>query len=170
MLIDRGAAGAVAILLGLSGCVMPPTAPTIPALSGAGKSAAAFNADEADCRQYAYSQTVPAAVAANNHALGRALLTTALGAAIGGAAAAGSGAAIGAGAGTAFGTAANGVAAGWAQPSLQQHYDALYASCMTGRGNRVSFIVPAGTPPYGGPPPVYGPPPGYYGTPPPYWP
>ncbi len=166
---DLRAAGAVAIMLGLCGCVVPPAAPTIPVVAGPGKSSAAFNSDQALCRQYAYSQTAPAAAAFNNQAVGTALFTTALGAAIGGAAAAGSGAAIGAGSGAAFGAVGNaGLATGWAQPSLQQHYDALYASCMVGHGNRVSYIVPAGTPPYGGPPPIYGPPPGYYGTPPPY--
>jgi hypothetical protein len=166
--IDPRAAGAGAVILALAGCVVPPAAPTIPVVPGPGKSAAAFDADQALCQQYAYSQTAPVATAANNQAVGGALLTTALGAAIGGAAGAGRGAAIGAASGAAFGTAANAAAAGWAQPSLQQQYDALYASCMVGHGNRVPSVAPAGTPPYGGPPPIYGPPPGYYGTPPPY--
>jgi hypothetical protein len=166
--IDPRAAVAVAILLALAGCVAPPAAPMIPVVPGPGKSFPAFDADQAGCRQYASSQTTPVVAAANKQAVASTLLTTALGAAIGGAAAAGEGAASGAASGAAFGTAVNAGLAGWAQPSLQQQYDTLYASCMVNHGNQVPSSVPAGTPPYGGPPPVYGPPPGYYGTPPPY--
>jgi hypothetical protein len=155
-------------MLVVAGCVVPPMGPTVPVLPGPSKGSAAFDTDQADCQQYAYSRTAPAAAATNKQAIAGALLTTALGAAIGGAVGAGRGAAIGAVSGAAFGTIANAGAAGWTQPSLQQEYDALYASCMVGYGNRVTDVVPAGTPPYGGPPPVYGPPPGYYGTPPPY--
>jgi hypothetical protein len=164
--IDRRAAGAAAIMLALAGCVAPPVAPTIPVVPGPGKSPEAFNADQAGCQQYAYSQTAPAAAAANNQAVGSTLLTTALGAAIGGAVGGGRAAGIGAGAGAAFGALGNASAAGWAQLSLQQQYDALYASCMAGHGNQVpNFAPPPGMPPYGGPPPGYGPPPPGYPPP-----
>jgi uncharacterized protein YcfJ len=166
--IDPRAAGALAIVVALAGCVAPPTAPTIPVVPGAGKTPEAFNADMAVCQQYAYSQTAPVAAAANNQAVGSTLLTTALGAAIGGAAGGGRGAGIGAASGAAFGTVGNAVGSGWGQLSLQQQYDALYASCMAGRGNQVpNFASPAGMPAYGGPPPGYGPQPSY-GPPPGY--
>jgi hypothetical protein len=154
--IDPRAAGAAAIILALAGCVAPPAAPTIPVAPGPGKSPAAFNADMAACQQYASAQTAPAAAAANQQAVGNALVTTALGAAIGGAVGGGRGAGIGAASGAAFGTLANAGGAGWAQLSLQQQYDALFASCMAGNGNRVpNFAPPPGMPPYGGPPPRY---------------
>jgi hypothetical protein len=160
--IDPRAAAVAAIALALAGCVAPPTAPTIPVMPGPGKSPAAFNADQSVCQQYAYSQTAQVAAAANNQAVGNTLLTTALGAAIGGAVGGGRGAGIGAASGAAFGTVANASGAGWAQLSLQQQFDALFASCMAGHGNRVpNFAPPPGMPPYGGPPPGYGPPPSY---------
>jgi hypothetical protein len=161
--IDPRAAGAAAFILALAGCVAPPVAPTIPVAPGPGKDAVAFNADQAGCQQYAYNQTAPVAAAVNQQAVGSTLLTTALGAAIGAAATGtGRGAGIGAGAGAAFGTLGNAVGAGWGQLSLQQQYDALYASCMAGHGNRVpNFVPPPGMPRYGGPPPGYPPPPSY---------
>jgi hypothetical protein len=133
---DPRAAGAVAIMA-LAGCVAPPAAPTIPVVPGPGKSLADFDADQAACWRYASAQIAPAVLAYNKFSVGSVVLTTALGAAIGGAAAAGSGAGTGAAAGAAFGTAANAGAAGRAQPSLQQQYDALYASCMVSHGNQV---------------------------------
>ena len=153
-------AGALAVVVALAGCVAPPVAPTIAVAPGPGKSPVAFNADQGGCQQYAYSQTAPQAAAANNQAVGTTLLTTALGAGLGGAIGGGRGAGIGAASGAAFGTLGNAGAAGWAQLSLQQQYDALYASCMTGHGNVVAgFAPPPGMPPYGyGPPPGYGPP------------
>jgi hypothetical protein len=160
--VDPRAAAAVAIALALAGCVAPPVAPTIPVVPGPGKTPAAFNQDMAVCQQYAYSRTAPAAAAANNQAVGSALLTTALGAAIGGAVGGGRGAGIGAASGAAFGAVGNAAGAGWAQLSLQQQYDALYASCMAAHGNGVPrWAPPPGMPPYGPPPPGYGPPPGY---------
>jgi hypothetical protein len=162
--INPRAAGAAAMLLALAGCVSPPQAPTIPAAPGPGKSAEAFNADQAACQQYAYNQTAQVAAAANQQAVGSTLLSTALGAAIGAAATGtGRGAGIGAGAGAAFGTLGNAAGAGWGQLSLQQQYDALFGSCMVGHGDQVPrFAPPPGMPPYGGPPPGYGPAPPAY--------
>jgi uncharacterized protein YcfJ len=153
--IDPRKAGALAIVVALAACVAPPVAPTIPVAPGPGRSAAAFNSDQAVCQQYAYSQTAPQAAAANNQAVGTALLSTALGAGLGGAIGGGRGAAIGAASGAAFGGIGNAGAAGWTQLSLQQQFDALYASCMAGHGNVViGFAPPPGMPPYG-PPPGY---------------
>jgi len=154
--IEPRAVAAAAILLAMAGCVAPPVAPTIPVVPGPGKSPAAFNADQAFCQQYASSQIAPAVAAANNQAVGGALISTALGAAIGGAVGGGRGAGIGAASGAAFGTVANAANAGWAQMSFQQQFDALYASCMVGHGNRVPrWAPPPGMPPYGPPPPGY---------------
>jgi outer membrane lipoprotein SlyB len=167
---------AAAILL--TACVAPPLGPTIPASPGANKSFDAFAADQAFCQQYAASQTAPAAYAANNQAVGGAILTTALGAALGGAIGGGYGAGIGAASGAALGTVAGASGSGYAQMSLQQQYDVMYAQCMTAHGNSVpGFSPPPGAPPYGAPgrspyagppgPPSYGPegyPGGYSGA------
>jgi hypothetical protein len=147
MLISPQATGAVAMLIALAGCVAPPAAPMIPVIPGPGKSFVTFDADQAACQQYASRQIAPVVVTYNKFSVGSVVLTTALGAAIGGAAAGGGGAGTGAAAGAAFGMAANAIAAGRARPSLQQEYDALYASCMISHGNQVPNHRSWGRPP-----------------------
>ena len=149
----RRAAGAAALLSALVGCVVPPAAPMIPVLPGVGKSFASFDADQLACERYASAQVAPEILTANKWAAVSTLSTTAFGAAVGGAAAGGNGAALGAASGASLGIAVNAVAAGLAQPSLQQQYDNLYASCMVGHGNR----VPAAAPRADGPPPLNSP-------------
>ena len=176
--IYRRAVAVLAAAILLTACVAPPLGPTIPASPGANKSFDAFAADQAFCQQYAASQTAPAAYAANNQAVGGAILTTALGAALGGAIGGGYGAGIGAASGAALGTVAGASGSGYAQMSLQQQYDVMYAQCMSAHGNSVpGFSPPPGAPPYGAPgrspyagppgPPSYGPegyPGGYSGA------
>ena len=166
--IDRRVVAVVAAAISLTACVAPPLGPTIPASPGANRSFDAFAADQAFCQQYAASQTAPAAYAANNQAVGGAILSTALGAGLGAAIGGGRGAAIGAASGAAFGTVAGASGSGFAQMSLQQQYDVMYAQCMTAHGNSVpGFSPPPGAPPYGAPgqSPYAGPP-----GPPPYGP
>jgi hypothetical protein len=163
--IDPRAAGALALMISLAACVAPPVAPTIPVAPGPGKSFDAFNADQAACQQYAYQATAGGAYAANNQAVGSAIIGTALGAGLGAAIGGGRGAAIGAASGAGLGTVVGASGSAYAQMSLQQQYDVVYGECMTARGNRVpSFAPPPGAPPY----PGYGPPPTPYGAPPPY--
>jgi hypothetical protein len=147
--------------LSLSACVGP-VGPTVPVAPGPGKSFSAFAADQAACEQYADAQVGPQAAYANNRAIGSAILGTALGAGLGAAVGGGHGAAIGAASGAVLGTAAGASGAGYAQMSVQQHYDLAYAQCMYAHGN----TVPGFSPPPGGPPPgAYG-----EGGPPPYGP
>jgi hypothetical protein len=101
-------AAALVATISLAACVAPPAAPTIPVAPGPSKTLDMFSADQAACQQYAAAQISPAVAAANNQAVGGALLGGALGAGLGagiGAAAgnAGKGAAIGAASGTALG-------------------------------------------------------------------
>jgi hypothetical protein len=166
--IDARVGVLVAMAISLAACVAPPLGPTIPVAPGPNRSFDAFAADQAFCQQYAASQTAPAAYAANNQAVGGAILTTALGAAIGGAVGGGRGAGIGAASGAALGTVAGASSSGFAQMSLQQQYDVIYAQCMAAHGNSVpGFSPPPGAPPYGAPgrQPYAGPP-----GPPPYGP
>jgi hypothetical protein len=159
-------AAALAATISLAACVAPPAAPTIPVAPGPNKTLDRFGADQAACQQYAAAQISPAVVAANNQAVGGALLGTALGAGLGagiGAAAgnAGKGASIGAASGGALGIIGNADGAPFAQESLQQQYDVMYGQCMAAQGNSVaSFSPPPGTTPYSGDlPPYYGGPP-----------
>jgi hypothetical protein len=160
--------------LALAGCaVAPPTAPSILALPGAGKSLQAFQQDDAGCRQYASSRVAGAAQYASEGATGSAAAGTLLGAAAGtllGAAAGnpGAGAAIGGGTGLLVGSSSGANAAAYSAAGLQRQYDIAYAQCMTAAGNTVpqptyrayaypypfAYAYPL-PPPYGYPYPVY---------------
>jgi hypothetical protein len=144
------------------------------ALPGQGKDFAAFQQDDATCRDYAWQQTggTSPGGAASQSAVGSAAIGTALGAAAGAAigaasGAAGAGAAIGAGAGLLTGSAIGLNTAAASYGGVQQHYDVSYTQCMTAHGNAVQ-APPAG---YAGYPYPYAYPaypygyayPGYYG-------
>jgi hypothetical protein len=163
-------AAALVATISLAACVAPPAAPTIPVAPGPNKTLDRFGADQAACQQFAAAQISPAVAAANNEAVGGALLGTAIGAGVGagiGAAAGnvGKGAAIGAASGGALGIIGNAGGAPYSQETLQQQYDMMYGQCMAAHGNSVAgFSPPPGTPPYsdglptyyGGPPPAPG--------------
>lgn len=135
-------AAALVATISLAACVAPPVAPTIPVALGPSKTLDMFSADQASCQQYAGAQISPAVAAANNQAVGGALLGGALGAGLGagiGAAAgnAGKGAAIGAASGTALGIIGSADGAPYPQEALQQQYDIMYGQCMAAHGNSV---------------------------------
>jgi hypothetical protein len=167
-----------ALVLGAC-AVAPPTGPSVAVLPGAGKSLQQFNNDDLACRQYAGQMTNYASPgqAANNAAVGSAVVGTGVGAAAGaliGAAAGnpGAGAAIGAGAGLLTGTAAGANNAQYSSDQLQQRYDISYVQCMAAKGNKVpdpSELSSAAAPGYAYGPgyayPAYGYP-GYYAYPP----
>lgn len=149
----------------LSGCVTPPPGPTIPATPGPNKSFEAFQQDEAACEQYASQRVAGQAEAANNRAIGSALIGTALGAGLGGAVGGSRGAGVGAASGAVLGTAIGSDQSAHAQYSLQQRYNIAYGECMTAHGDTVPvYGYPPGYRPGTYPPP---PPPGYPPPPPP---
>jgi hypothetical protein len=138
-------AAALVATISLAACVAPPAAPTIPVAPGPSKTLDMFSADQAACQQYAAAQISPAVAAANNQAVGGALLGGALGAGLGagiGAAAgnAGKGAAIGAASGTALGIIGSADGAPYPQEVLQQQYDIMYGQCMAAHGNSVASL------------------------------
>jgi hypothetical protein len=160
-----------ALLLGA--CAVLPTGPSVMALPGTGQSFDAFRIDDNDCRQFAYAQVggVTTQSAANQAAVGSAVVGTALGAAAGAALGGSEGAAIGAGMGLLAGSAYGSSSAWGSGYATQRQYDNAYVQCMYAKGHRVP--VPAGMvsqqppvrsgsagippPPPGAPPP---PPPG----------
>jgi hypothetical protein len=175
--IHPGIAGIFGATVALGACVQTPVVSTIPVAPGPNKTFDAFAADQASCQQYAAAQTAPAVAAANNQAVGTALLTTALGAGLGAAVGgggwrgnAGRGAGIGAASGAVVGTAVGAGESGYAQMSVQQQYDVMYGQCMAAHGNSVAGLSPPpGTPPYAGSPSSYsGGPRRYSGGAPPY--
>ncbi len=168
-------AGALGLALALGACaVAPPTGPTVMALPAKGKNFATFRQEDMSCRQYAEQQIgyMQPAQAANNAAVGSALVGTALGAAAGAAIGSvsgnvGAGAAIGAGAGLLGGSAIGASNAQASAGDLQQRYNIAYTQCMYSNGNTVVSRPPGygygggyPGPGYGYPPPPYGP---YYG-------
>lgn len=164
-------------VLALGACaVAPPQGPSVVAVPGRGKSAAAFQQDDYACRQFAFGRTggVSAAQAGTNAAVGSAVLGTALGAGVGAAlgsvgGAAGAGAAIGGATGLLAGTAIGSQNAQVSAAGMQQRYDAAYAQCMIARGNQVQAPQPIYASGYGwgaSPWPYYY---GYYGYGPGWW-
>lgn len=141
----------------LSACNQPPMGPTVQVLPQQGKPFEVFQGEDAMCRQYASDQVRGGAEAANNQAVGTAVVGTLLGAGVGAALGGGRGAAAGAGIGALGGTAVAGGNSERQQYSLQQRYNMSYSQCMYAKGNQVPGY-------YAPPPPAYPPPPppGYY--------
>ncbi|KQR76555.1 hypothetical protein ASG35_16090 [Burkholderia sp. Leaf177] len=161
-LLSIAALGGVILV---SGCaVVPPSGPSIVALPRSGEPLATFQADDYECRNYAFQAGNPqgAAQAATTNSVNSSVLGTLGGAAAGaliGAAAGnpGAGAAIGAGGGLLVGSAAGANSAQYSAAGLQGQYDAAYAQCMTSKGNTIQQ------------PQVYAPQPVYYAPPPPVY-
>src|SRR5260370_37814014 len=99
--MKRSAFALLASLTCVSACTSAPTAPSVMALPGTGKTFDQFRIDDGSCRQFASEQVggVSANQAATTSAVGSAAVGTALGAAAGAAFNGGRGAAVGAGAG-----------------------------------------------------------------------
>jgi hypothetical protein len=126
----------------LAGCAANPLGPTVQVMPGRGKAFETFQSDQAGCKTYAAGQVNGQAEAANQRAVGAALLTTVLGAGlgagIGGAAGdAGAGAAVGAAAGAGGGTMLGAGNSANDQASIQQQYDNAFSQCMYAKGEQV---------------------------------
>ena len=167
----RGFLGlAVVSALALSGCATLPTGPSMMVLPTAGKPFEQFQAEDANCRQWAAQQIglSPQETVNHNTAAG-AVIGTVIGAGLGAAIGAASGnpglgAAIGAGSGLLGGTAVGanaGQAYGW---DAQRRYDIAYQQCMYAKGNQIP-MVQQNRRTYAPPPPPP-PPPGYRPAPP----
>ena len=161
----------VAALMAVSACTSAPMGPTVAVMPGQSKPFAAFQEDDAVCRQFS-DQSVGGAQNAQNTQTNQTLIGagvgTLLGAGLGAAIGGGRGAAIGAGVGALGGTAVGASQAQDTGLSVQQRYNIAYQQCMYSRGNQVpGYVAPAARasypppppPPPGGPPPP--PPPGY---------
>jgi hypothetical protein len=163
--------------LALGACVVPPpTGPSVMALPKQGEDFSRFQAQDANCRNYASAQigNGSPAEAATQSAVGSAVLGTAVGAAAGAAlgslgGAVGAGAAVGAAGGLLVGSAAGASNAQAAAGGLQQGYDTAYTQCMYANGYTVqqpSYYAGPAYPPVAYAAPAYG----YYPGPYPYYP
>jgi hypothetical protein len=149
--IRRTCVGRISLSVGfltiLAGCAATPMGPTVQVMPGRGKAFETFQSDQAGCKSYAASQVSGQADAANQRAVGTALLTTVLGAGlgagIGGAAGdAGAGAAIGAAAGAGGGTAFGAGNSANDQANIQRQYDNAFSQCMYAKGEQVPGFAP----------------------------
>ena len=170
---------AVAGVLSLGACTVMPTGPSAMVLPGTGMTMTQFRVDDNECRQYAYYQIGGRTTqdAANQAAVGSAVVGTAIGALAGAAIGGSQGAAVGAGVGLVGGSAVGSSSAYASGYGTQRQYDNAYIQCMYAKGHRVP--VPANMayprvisnpqsanippPPPGAPPP---PPPGVPPPPP----
>jgi uncharacterized protein YcfJ len=165
----QSVAGVVAASLMVTACATQPMGPRVAVMPGQNKPFEVFQQDQAVCQNYANQQTSGQAQAANNQAVGSAVLGTVLGAGLGAAVGGGRGAAIGAGAGAVAGTAYGANGSQYAQGGIQRQYDVAYQQCMYSRGNQVPGYQAAPRPyaPAPGYAPGYAPAPGYGPPPPP---
>jgi uncharacterized protein YcfJ len=134
----------------LSACAAPPMGPTVLVMPAPGKSQDQFAREQAECKNFASSETAGMAKQANNQAVGAAVLTTALGAAAGAAVGGGNGAAVGAASGATVGAGIGADASANAQLTIQQQYDNAYSQCMYTKGNQVPGYAPVPPPPPAG--------------------
>jgi hypothetical protein len=149
-----------ALTLMVVGCATTPMGPTVRVMPGPYKPFEVFQRDNLECLQYADGQVAGGAEAANNRAVGAAVIGTGLGLALGAATGDGHAAAAGAVAGGAVGATIGAGTSDTANYSLQRRYDIAYAQCMYAKGNQVpGFARPRAVPPP--------PPPGRNGPPPP---
>lgn len=135
--------GVVAGILFLGACTVMPTGPSMLVLPGTGRSMDSFRYDDNECRQYAYAQVggTTTQQAANQAAVGSAVLGTAVGAVAGAAIGGSQGAAVGAGVGLVGGSAVGTSSAYASGYGTQRQYDNAYIQCMYAKGHRVP--VPA---------------------------
>ena len=155
----------------VSACaVVPPNGPTVMALPSQGKPFDTFQREDGYCRSIASQQSGggQAAVAAQNNAVGSAVVGTAIGAGVGallGSASgnAGAGAAIGGGAGLLVGSSAGASGASMSMQEMQARYDSTYTQCMYSYGNTVQSAPTPYPAPYPAGPAYYPYGPGYYG-------
>ncbi|MEA9392638.1 YMGG-like glycine zipper-containing protein [Acerihabitans sp. TG2] len=134
------AAGVFSLLL--TGCVSPPTQPSVMVLPGSGKSYERFGQDQIICQNLAQNSVNGSAQTAANNAAGTAAAGTVVGAAAGaliGAAShnAGAGAMVGAGTGLLVGSSMGNDVAGRSSESLQDTFDRIYTQCMYAKGNKI---------------------------------
>ena len=127
----------------LAGCAMAPMGPMVQVMPGPGKSFGAFQADDAQCRNFASNAVAGQAEVANQQAVGGAVLTTVLGAGLGAAVGGGNGAAVGAASGAGLGAGLGAGASSGAQVGIQAQYDNAYSQCMYTHGDQVPGYAPA---------------------------
>jgi len=166
----------IAASLLLGACTIMPSGPNVMVLPGTGQSMERFRADDYACRDFALGQVGgrSSQQAANQAAVGSAVVGTAIGAVAGAAIGGSQGAAVGAGTGLLIGSAVGADSARASGYGSQRQYDNAFIQCMYTKGHRVpvpanvAYSKPVKAANTGIPPPPPGaPPPPPFGMPPP---
>lgn len=130
--------GTLSGVLLLAGCATAPSGPSVMALPGSSKSFSVFQADDANCRQYAQYQVGGTAdQAAVDAGVRSAIVGTVIGAAAGAALGGHHGAGVGAGTGLLVGSMAGAGAAQRSAYGTQRQFDNAYVQCMYAKGHQV---------------------------------
>lgn len=143
----------------LVGCASHPLGPSVMVMPAPNKPFDVFVQDQAICKNFADQQVNGGAAAANNQAVGSAIVGTALGAGLGAAIGGGGGAAIGAASGAILGTGVGANRSSYANFTIQRRYDIAYMQCQYARGNQVPGYRQPSAAYYAPPPPNEPPPP-----------
>jgi hypothetical protein len=141
---------ALSALMLLEGCATAPMGPTVQVLPAPNKPFEIFLQEQASCKQHAQAQVAGQADAANQGALGSAVLGTVLGAGLGAAIGGHQGAGVGAATGAIVGTSAGANRSAYGSNSIQYQYNNAFVQCMYSYGNQVPG---ARGPAYGSMPP-----------------
>lgn len=142
----RSTTSGIAALTLLSACMQAPLQPGIAVMPAPDKPLAAFEEDDAACRQFAAKSVGPAAQGGPDQTVAGGVIGTLVGAAAGALVTPRSG--VGAAPGAAIGLLAGGaIGSSQAQGSAftaQRRYDIAYAQCMYTHGNQVpAYVMPA---------------------------
>jgi hypothetical protein len=149
---------AVAVLVG---CATAPLGPRVAVMPAPNKPLGVFEAEDRECRDYAERAIGGQTQAADNAAVGAAVVGTAVGAVIGAAVGGREGAAVGAGGGLLVGSASGSGRASLSEREIQRRYDTAYLQCMYVAGNQIpgQYVRRSAPPPPPPPPPPPRPPP-----------
>ncbi|MBI5785996.1 MAG: glycine zipper family protein [Rhodocyclales bacterium] len=141
----------------LAGCASAPLGPTVAVMPAPNKPLEVFSAEERYCRDYADRAVYGQTRRADDSAVGKAVVGTAVGAAVGAAVGGREGAAVGAGGGLLVGSAAGAGHGSMSERQIQRRYDIAYLQCMYSYGNQVpGQYAPRQAPPPPPPPPSSG--------------
>lgn len=121
----------------LAGCASAPLGPTVAVMPAPNKPLEVFSAEDRYCQDYADRAVRGQTQKADDSAVGKAVVGTAVGAVVGAAVGGREGAAVGAGGGLLVGSAAGAGHGSMSERQIQRRYDVSYLQCMYSYGNQV---------------------------------
>lgn len=144
----------------LAGCATAPLGPRVAVMPAPNKPLSVFELEDRQCRDYAERAVGGQTQAADNAAVGSAVVGTAVGAVIGAAVGGREGAAVGAGGGLLVGSVSGADRGYVSEREIRRRYDVAYLQCMYSAGNQIpgQYVRRSASPPPPPPPPPPSPP------------